>query len=58
VPTDTPADSATSLMVARRVLRSWANSGRPGGAAVPSPLVRTSHPRTDQPDATPTPIGC
>ena len=39
VPTDTPADSATSLMVARRALRSWPSSGRPGGAAVPSPLV-------------------
>jgi hypothetical protein len=43
VPTDTPAATATSLIVALRPLSRWsAASGRPAGTSVPSPLVPAS----------------
>jgi hypothetical protein len=44
VPTDTPANSATSLIVARREPRSWLRRERAPGASISSPLVFPTSP--------------
>ena len=54
VPTDTPADSATSLMVARRPAPS--PGPRRGAPALPYPRCSSRPPH--RPDRTRLPIGC